>query len=273
MSHAKAHSRQIMACRPDVAAAQPVDRFRRCARRTALAATIAVALALSHSLDARACSCVAPTLDEGLRWHDTVFAGTVEEIVSPGATHSRRTRLRVDTVWLGDPPERVEVAAGTDDAATGTHTGSSCDFGFRDGARYLVFATRQGDVLGTDICSGTGLFGTSTPSLFLDLIERLGPGRLPASSATDCVGWNCWPTDPAAQLDQGRDSGADATADNHDVRITTAPSGDDGERRPDDSAMHVRSGTPLDGSAFALGLLAVAAVALIAAVRSRQRKS
>jgi hypothetical protein len=92
------------------------------------------ALALVGVFPASACQCGnVPGALEARERVPLVVAGTVEAIGRDSWYSSSRKRvtLRVDRVWKGSPPARLELALG----------GSDCDYkGFREGEAYLVFA-------------------------------------------------------------------------------------------------------------------------------------
>ena len=79
-----------------------------------------------------ACSCGAPPVCEAFWAADAVFVGVADVI----AEQETRTRFRVEEAFRGvRQDEMVEVAS--------YGVGWSCEYGFRHGTRYLVFANKR----------------------------------------------------------------------------------------------------------------------------------
>ena len=112
------------------------------------------ALAVAPPCETGLCSCAGrPDVPSALQSADAVFTGRV---VSVRNTHPwwrresdprRRVTLRVDRAWKGVDSRTVVMI---------TRMISTCEFRFRRGESYLVFAhQRQDGGLGTSICSRT----------------------------------------------------------------------------------------------------------------------
>ncbi|MCM3869730.1 MAG: hypothetical protein ND895_03380 [Pyrinomonadaceae bacterium] len=63
-----------------------------------------------------------------------VFSG---EVV---ALDTFKVKFKVDKVWKGDFGDDVTMSTGAQDNGDGTYTSSSCDFNFKLGEKYLVYA-------------------------------------------------------------------------------------------------------------------------------------
>lgn len=128
-----------------------------------LAAALAIGLASVPLRQVVACSCAQFGVEEAARGADAVFAGTVvgEQPVGagkgpmgamaatvpvPGAVGQIAYTFAVDGVAKGDLPLEVVVLAGGD--------GASCGMSFGMGERWLVFASWDGSVYTTGLCSG-----------------------------------------------------------------------------------------------------------------------
>lgn len=128
-----------------------------------LAVALAVGFASVPVRHVAACSCAAFSIEEAARAADAVFAGTVigEQQIGPetaplGAIAATVPvpapfgqvvyTFAVDGVAKGDPPSELAVLAGGD--------GASCGMSFGMGERWLVFATWDGAVYTTGLCSG-----------------------------------------------------------------------------------------------------------------------
>jgi hypothetical protein len=124
-----------------------------------------------------ACGC-SPTADwsferqvtEEFNWADRVFAGTVVR------NDDRSVALRVDATWKGGDSEVIVVDQGfiSEDGGTAINT---CDFAFRPGARYVVFAHRSDRGLTASQCGHTGQWALA--SRVVELLEALAPRREP----------------------------------------------------------------------------------------------
>lgn len=111
-------------------------------RLLAVLAAVA-AMVFGGARDADACACVLPDrtpgqerqhVEEQLGRAVAVFAGTVTRV--DGVT----ARLDVETIWKGDLDEQVVMPLHDGPQPDGTLAFSSCDYVFRAGRRYLVFA-------------------------------------------------------------------------------------------------------------------------------------
>ena len=87
--------------------------------------------------EARACSCMKQTLEEGRAQSQAIFEGTVTKIAPNTATQFRglEVELTVKRAWKG--VESGEVAVLT------ASNGAVCGYPFSEGATYLVYAYRD----------------------------------------------------------------------------------------------------------------------------------
>ncbi len=112
------------------------------------------ALTVAAPCETGVCSCVGRRdVQSALRNADAVFTGRVVSVRNPrpwwrrDPDPQRRVTLRVDRAWKGVDSRTVVMIMGLS---------SSCEFQFRRGESYLVFAyRRQNGALGTSICSRT----------------------------------------------------------------------------------------------------------------------
>lgn len=66
-------------------------------------------------------------------------------------------RFRADKIWKGGEAGEIVMLTGTRENSDGTVTSSSCDYGFKKGERYLVYAYGPRGELKTHSCSRTAL--------------------------------------------------------------------------------------------------------------------
>ena len=78
-----------------------------------------------------------------------VFTGEV--IVSSDS----ETKIRVDHIWKGEFPDKLAVIAGAEKISVHVAVGDGCQFVFRTGEKYLVFATKEGNNFKVHKCSLT----------------------------------------------------------------------------------------------------------------------
>ena len=103
---------------------------------------------------ADACSCAQFSPCQSFWIADTVFIGRAQSIVEK-TRGNQVTRLVVEE-WLRG--ERV----GAEMTTTSYGVGGSCEFGFKQGSRYLVHATKDADgAWKVSLCGGTGLLDQS----------------------------------------------------------------------------------------------------------------
>src|SRR5262245_33790770 len=104
--------------------------------RTVLRTAILCAVALTASArPAAACSCAARPLCATFWDADGVFIGRAE--VTPLGPGAQRTRFEVEESFRGPASGPVEIVS--------RGIGGSCDYGFSNGTRYIVFARRALD--------------------------------------------------------------------------------------------------------------------------------
>jgi len=142
------------------------------AARWSIGLVVLLALILASAREARACSCAGSGPPcQSVFQADAIFAGTVRGITAlpdddlppppPGSTRIPRA-LRVDfadvQVYRGQDATTSVLTAGS---------GAACGYQFKQGERYLVYATRQvdGKELVTGICSRTRLLAEASEDL------------------------------------------------------------------------------------------------------------
>lgn len=94
---------------------------------------------------ARACSCMATTVEDAIASSSAIFEARVERVEPDGAVLV--VTLAVTQAWAGVEGEHVTVRTRGDSAA--------CGFPFEEGGRYLVFATGESEQLAVSLCSHT----------------------------------------------------------------------------------------------------------------------
>ena len=146
--------------------------------RTALASALAkslaaIALVFTLSDRAEACECFAISPCQALSLADTIFAGIVTDI-SPVVTPDGKS-ITGSVVTLVADRTFVGASAGTVILRAKL---SSCNFQFRTGERYLVYASRGSDgSLDTSTCSRTKLLTDADEDLtFLTSLPPIGTG-------------------------------------------------------------------------------------------------
>ncbi|HEU4796064.1 MAG TPA: hypothetical protein VFT02_10570 [Pyrinomonadaceae bacterium] len=103
---------------------------------------------------ANACTCGGAKPCELYAYASVVFVGRVIK------TEDDVARLTVEEAFLGVEGPEIEVRG----------QGTNCDYNFKDGERYLVYAERNSGVVRTSICSGTALVSESKEAL--DYLRR-----------------------------------------------------------------------------------------------------
>ena len=119
--------------------------------------------------EAHACKCAPSTLEERLQKSSAVFSGVAAEVEEDSSSDARpqHTTFEVEQSRKSVSEEQVVVQG----------DGSSCDFRFQEGERYLVYATGGGGQGGkttpfqTSVCQGTRLL---EESLAADDLRVLG---------------------------------------------------------------------------------------------------
>ena len=112
--------------------------------------------------DARACTCVRGSPEEGLRESEAVFSGEVVDVdedadedfvPGPPPLHLNPVTFEIEESWKGVSEGQQQIVV------RGDGPGASCGIQFREGKRYLVYASRGGEgedgPLGTGVCEGT----------------------------------------------------------------------------------------------------------------------
>ncbi len=106
-----------------------------------------------------ACDCLRPvSTQEQVKRSSAVFVGIV---TSATRVDKQVVEFQVEQYWKGPRAKKLTLRAPL----------NSCNFGFKVGEKYLVFA-EGGKVLTTSICSGTKRFSAATADL-----NALGDGK------------------------------------------------------------------------------------------------
>ena len=114
-------------------------------RRVVLTSFAAFVIFSAAGRAAYGCVCVTPpekptpeqeraALVEDLNGALAVFTGEVVGL------DTFEVKFKVDKIWKGEFGDEIVMRTGTRKNADGTHVTSSCDYSFRRGVRYLVFA-------------------------------------------------------------------------------------------------------------------------------------
>lgn len=118
--------------------------------RLLLVVALAIGVVIIPTSRALACSCAMAAPVEAAEWSDAVFAGhVVDERRIAGDAFQGDTvyTFAVEGVAKGNVGARIDVVAGGD--------GAMCGMAFGREQRWLVFATLDGDVLHSGLCSGS----------------------------------------------------------------------------------------------------------------------
>lgn len=79
-----------------------------------------------------------------------VFSGKVLEL------SQNRVKFKVEKIWKGDSVDEIAMVIHEKDG-NGAYVMTSCDYSFKSGERYLVYAYGPPDELSTYVCSRTTL--------------------------------------------------------------------------------------------------------------------
>ncbi|MFD1017611.1 hypothetical protein [Thalassobacillus hwangdonensis] len=128
-----------------------------------------------------ACSCAeASSPSVQLEKKDAVFFGEVMDISSSMFSSGEVTVLfEVDRVWKGVNQTEVKVVTKEQEA--------SCGYNFAVGARYLVYASADGDDWKTGLCEGTKHLNEASGD-----IRELGYGDKPEEQVNLSLGFSVW---------------------------------------------------------------------------------
>jgi len=141
---------------------------------------------LAIPADASACVCAPPPPGTS----PSEFARQVRQqmgealavfVGEPVAWNQLTYRFRVQSVWKGDLGPEVVMSSGNEPTADGLVRGSSCNFGFRVGQTYLVFAYGTTHLqMKAHSCTFTTSIEHSQVSL--SMLDAIAPRRQPAAS-------------------------------------------------------------------------------------------
>lgn len=124
-----------------------------------------------------ACVCIEPAnltpeevrknLIEEADWANVIFSGEVLSV------DMMKVEFRVDRVWKGEDKKEITMSTGAKRTAEGEVSFSSCDYEFKVGEKYIVYAKMIKDNLQTAQCTGTRLYKNAGPRIdFLDELQR-----------------------------------------------------------------------------------------------------
>ena len=103
----------------------------------------------------------------------SVFAG---EVI---ALDLLNVRFRIITIWKGDNLDEFVMSTGTSKFAADLYQSSSCDYNFKIGEKYLVYARYGEDnQLRAVECSGTKFFSLAATDI--PVLNALSPGKYDA---------------------------------------------------------------------------------------------
>jgi len=86
---------------------------------------------------------------------------------------TQMARFEVERSWKGSLVEQILLATDETRGSNGHSTSSSCDYNFKVGETYLVYAGSRDGFYRTHACAGTRLLSTAT-----DQVKVLGEGNL-----------------------------------------------------------------------------------------------
>jgi hypothetical protein len=126
---------------------------------------------------ASACVCVElpnPTpeevrkkLTEEAGWASVIFSGEVYSV------DMMEVKFKVGRVWKGENKKEITMSTGARSNEDGTISFSSCDYEFKLGEKYIVYAKVIKEKLQTSQCTGTRLYINAGGRLdFLDELQR-----------------------------------------------------------------------------------------------------
>lgn len=100
-----------------------------------------------------------------------VFSGEVIEL------DTVNVKFKVEKLWQGDFGDEITMSIGTKDPETGYLIRGSCDYRFKSGEKYLVFAYKTFDgALHTNICTRTDLLRKVEPEM--KILDEIHPPKL-----------------------------------------------------------------------------------------------
>jgi len=100
-------------------------------------------------------------------WGSVIFSGEVLSV------DMMEVKFRVDRVWKGEDKKEITMSTGARREEGGSIRFSSCDYGFKLGEKYIVYAKVIEDNLQTSECTGTRLYKNAGERVkFLDELQR-----------------------------------------------------------------------------------------------------
>ncbi|HEV2707683.1 MAG TPA: hypothetical protein VGV59_17325 [Pyrinomonadaceae bacterium] len=139
-----------------------------------------------------ACDCALISTEDAVNKSGMVFSGKVvgfeyrkgipnEFMTTQGKEDASQTdyetlvvKIQVEQWWKGDVPAEVVLLTSTTKNADGTMSVSSCDYHFRQGESYLIFAVGKEDAYRTSDCLRTKKLAQAEEEL-----KILGEGKEP----------------------------------------------------------------------------------------------
>ena len=117
-----------------------------------LAVLLTLLLSPQFTKDAYACSCAGiPDIASSLSSADVVFSGRVV------TANTFMGVFEIDKIWKGQERSRITMLTGAMDLGNGSVRGSSCDFNYTAGQKYVVYASGPANALIVPGCSRTAI--------------------------------------------------------------------------------------------------------------------
>jgi hypothetical protein len=112
---------------------------------------------------------------------DEEFAKLLAQAGKPDMEYENKfVVFEVQRWWAGQLTETVELITDEKRMADGIAGNSSCNYHFKEGETYMVFADKRGIHLATDSCAGTHPIKD-----IKSLVELIGEGKPPLKSEED----------------------------------------------------------------------------------------
>lgn len=143
-----------------------------------------------------ACDCPLLTTEQAIEKSNVVFSGEVvgfeyrkgipnwymdEQVKETGKAIDYETlvvKVQVNQWWKGEPPTEIYLLTSSTRNADGTSTNDSCDYTFRKGETYLIFATKY-NIQKENEYRTSDCLRTRKLSIADDDLKILGEGKKP----------------------------------------------------------------------------------------------
>ncbi len=89
-------------------------------------------------------------------------------------------KFQVERWWKGEAASEIFMVTDETKNSDGTATTSSCNYKFKEGESYLVYAYGKESELRTDVCTGTGALAEAK-----EVLEILGEGKEPVKKKAE----------------------------------------------------------------------------------------